>query len=437
MKKVEEYILKFLTRRDIVVIAVSTGVDSMVLFDVFLKLREKVGYELICAHVNHQVREESKQEEEFLKEFCQKHQVLLEVNHLEKTNGNFQSEARGKRYLFFDEVMKKYKGTNLVLAHHGDDLIETILMKLNRGISLRNNLGIKILQERDDYTIFRPFLFLNKEEIRSYALKQDLIYFEDASNQSENYTRNRFRKNILPFLYIEDKDVNLKYLKFSKDFEDMNNFVNKELVKYFDKYIVGEKLLLTLKKEDNFIKEMVIEEYLKKVFCNSSHNYNHVLILKDALKNNQSNLEFSFPNDITLIKDKTSIRIKEEHPFIERRQLKDGLIVNDYFFKFLTESENSDNFTIYLSKKEVKFPLYVRSLEEKDIIELNIGSQKVKKALRDAGVSKDKYPSILVVVDSTNRVIWLVGYKKSKYALNKKNKYDIIIHCERKGINEK
>src|SRR5699024_2935456 len=122
--------------------------------------------------------------------------------------------ARLKRYNFFDELVHTYHAKYLMTAHHGDDLMETILMRLTRGSSLKGYAGFKKEYKKDNYKVVRPLITQTKQEIIEYMDNLGLKYFIDESNFSDKYTRNRYRKNILPFLKQEDPQVHHKYLKF-------------------------------------------------------------------------------------------------------------------------------------------------------------------------------------------------------------------------------
>ena len=140
-----------------IVIGVSAGPDSMALLDMLIKYTNKT---IICAHVNHNVRSASITEEAYLKEYCNKHNITFESIKIDEYTGkNFENEAREKRYAFYEKILKKYNSHYLLLAHHGDDLIETILMKIIRGSNLEGYAGIKMYSVNNNYTIIRLILF--------------------------------------------------------------------------------------------------------------------------------------------------------------------------------------------------------------------------------------------------------------------------------------
>ena len=108
-----------------------------------------------------------------------------------------ESILRNFRYEFFEEVLKKHQAHYLVLAHHQDDQLETILMKWSRGSTLEGLSGMKEIRQVKGMTILRPFLSLSKKELYQEAETHQVPYLEDESNESDNYTRNRYRHHVL------------------------------------------------------------------------------------------------------------------------------------------------------------------------------------------------------------------------------------------------
>jgi len=196
-----------------VVVGVSSGPDSMCL----LNLLEQKTNKLVVCHINHNVRKESTTEEEYLKDYCQKHNLIFESMKItEYKETNFENEARKKRYNFYEKILFKYHSTKLFLAHHGDDQIETILMKIVRGSNLEGYAGIKEISKVKNYQIIRPLLKVTKEDIINYNKSHNITYFIDSSNTNTDYTRNRYRQKILPLLKEEAEGGKQKNLLFGK-----------------------------------------------------------------------------------------------------------------------------------------------------------------------------------------------------------------------------
>ena len=163
-----------------IVVGVSSGPDSMALLHMLQKNLKK---EIICAHINHNVRKESEEEEAYLKEYCIINKIIFETNKITSySQNNFENEAREKRYAFYKKVLKKYNTNYLFLAHHGDDLIETVLMKISRGSNIEGYAGIKEESIVDNIHIIRPLLYFTKEELVKYNQINNI----KNSNNNEN-----------------------------------------------------------------------------------------------------------------------------------------------------------------------------------------------------------------------------------------------------------
>ena len=135
MIKIDNY-FKF-NHNDKIVVGCSTGPDSMALVDMLLKVKDKYNLCLVIAHVNHNVRKESFEEAKFIENYCSLNNLIFESMIIEQYgDDNFHNEARNIRYKFFDNLVHKYNANYLMTAHHGDDLVETILMRIVRGSSL-------------------------------------------------------------------------------------------------------------------------------------------------------------------------------------------------------------------------------------------------------------------------------------------------------------
>ena len=160
-----------------VLIAVSTGVDSMVLLNLAIKYLDKNNIGIV--HVNHNKRIESDTEEEYLKSYCLKHNLAFYVHHLVQNNDeNFQSYARSVRYDFFCDISIKYNYEYLLTAHHAEDNLETIVMRFLKSSSLKGYAGMEKETTYKNLKVYRPLLEISKDFILSYAKKHKIKYFK-------------------------------------------------------------------------------------------------------------------------------------------------------------------------------------------------------------------------------------------------------------------
>ena len=263
-----------LNNNDTIIIGLSGGPDSMALLNILNKYNPNL--KIVCAHVHHNLRKESDSEKIFVEEYCKNNNYIFEFLKIEeyKNNKFSEEEARRIRYDFFESLVYKYKAKYLFTAHHGDDLIETILMRLTRGSTMKGYSGISLITKKDKYEIVRPLLFLTKDEVMNYIEENHIPYVVDNSNSSLKYTRNRYRANILPILKQENNIVHQKFLKYSRMIEEYDTFVINYVNKIYDKVVINKKININLLlSEDKLIqRNRVIFSKLqgKKVVLNKS-----------------------------------------------------------------------------------------------------------------------------------------------------------------------
>lgn len=170
---------------EVYIVAVSGGVDSVVLLDMLAKGDDK----LIVAHFDHGIREDSAQDAAFVGELAKKYNLAFETKREELGPGASEETARDRRYAFLRGVARKY-GAKIVTAHHADDVVETIAINLSRGTGWR---GLAVLNSADTV---RPLLRLHKHELLWYADEHGLEWHEDSTNQQDAYLRNRLRTRL-------------------------------------------------------------------------------------------------------------------------------------------------------------------------------------------------------------------------------------------------
>lgn len=193
---------------DKILLAVSGGVDSMVLLDLMQKAAQEDGLSLGVAHVNHQLRQESLEEAAALRQFCALCKLPFHEGIWEKApQAGIEKAARDFRYQFFAELMTRFSYNKLLTAHHQNDQAETILMRLIRGGSLTSLQGIRLRQEFAGGKLIRPLLPFPKERLLQYAAEHKLLYFEDHTNAEMTYFRNRVRQQLLPNLMEENPQL--------------------------------------------------------------------------------------------------------------------------------------------------------------------------------------------------------------------------------------
>lgn len=224
-------------------LAISGGIDSMVLLDLMQQVANVDCLDIGVVHVNHDLRPESIIEYEYLKNYCNQQKIPFYSRKWQTKNkvSHVEERARNFRYTFFSEIMQKHGYSSLITAHHSDDQAETILMKLIRGSAFTNFVGIRSKQSFSTGTLIRPLLLFSKESLAKYAQKKKLTYFEDASNQENIYTRNRIRNQVIPILKKENEHFLKHMTEFSQQIKMASEIIEDSMALNYERWVKEEK----------------------------------------------------------------------------------------------------------------------------------------------------------------------------------------------------
>lgn len=424
---------KTIKENETLITATSGGPDSMALLSLLIKLSKTKKITIICAHVNHNLRKESQEEAIMVEKYANENNLIfekMEINHYE---GNTENYARTQRYNFFEKLIKKYNATYLLTAHHGDDLTETILMRMVRGSSLKGYSGFQEITDKETYKIYRPLITKTKDELLNYVKTNNIPYAVDKTNFSEEYTRNRYRLNILPILKKENKSVHLKFLKFSETLKLYDDHINKEVNEKLNKVYQNNNLNLKLfENEDELIKRKILYQILNNLYYKniSLITDNHVELILNIIESSRPNLKINLPSKVLVIKNYQNLY------FTQNTEIKsysftfeDKVILPNDKILIKEETEDTSNYTIRLNSKELSLPLIVRTRQNGDKMEIkNLnGHKKIKDIFIDEKISETARNSWPILTDQNNQIIWLPGLKKSKFDKQKHENYDIII----------
>ncbi|WP_428910347.1 tRNA lysidine(34) synthetase TilS [Niallia sp. Krafla_26] len=417
-----------------ILVGVSGGPDSLALLNYLLKKQQD--FFLFVGHVDHMFRgEESFQDAKFVEEFCQKNKIPFTMKrmnvpkYMKETGKSAEVAARECRYQFFAEVMKEYELTHLVLAHHGDDQIETVLMRLTRGSSGAARAGIPFTRPFHNGTIIRPFLCLSRDEIEQYCKEHNLKPRYDPSNDRDIYLRNRFRKYVLPFLKKENANVHEHFRRFSEDLQQDEEYLQ-ELTKEKMNTVWKEKKpnrvtididefqRMPLSLQRRGIQLILNYLYLEKPQALSAVHIDSIFTLIDST--NPSG-KLDFPLGLKVIRSYrlchfqysldpcTSYRFEFTEP--GECVLPNGNCISIQCMK--TPVKTNSN-SILLMRRDVDFPIIIRTKEQGDRMSLKgmKGTKKLKGIFIDHKVPILDRESWPVITDRNNRILWLPGLKK-------------------------
>ncbi|MFV0498760.1 MAG: tRNA lysidine(34) synthetase TilS [Bacilli bacterium] len=399
-------------------LAVSTGVDSMVILDMIRKL----DCDIHVIYIRHHHRIRVYIESEFFTTFCNRNNLDLTTYDYYHVDGNFESVAREFRYKCFKEVYDKYDCDYLITAHHGDDLVETMLMRQLRGTDLNSVGGIREFSKCFGMNIARPLLKFSKMELREYANKHKIIYFEDETNSDISYKRNFLRHEIIPKLgegYIK------KYNSLSQELYEVSDYINDKVNKYINLYT---DVYLKYTMLDKRILKYGVKNCLKILYDDNIINIydKHLYLIIDMKIGDKIELPLGY----FVFKNQNEYIFSKCLDFTYDYEYKKNLVV-----EFLNSKLSFIGDQVLNLSSEVVFPLRIKNADMNLYIENSNGRQKLNRVFINAKVLAHKRASWPILIDSENKVICVFGIKYSKYCLkNVKNHNNVIQYkCEFKG----
>lgn len=255
---------------DKLVLAVSGGPDSLSMLDILNKIKSenKINFDFVVAHVNHMIREEAIEEEEFVQNFCKKIDVKCFTKRIDVENYahnkkvGTEEAGRTLRYEFFDEILEKTDSNKIAVAHNKNDRVETIIMNILRGSGLS---GLKGIEPKRNNKFIRPLIEIDRQEIEDYCRKQNLAPRIDKSNFENIYTRNKVRNIIIPYIKEEfNPNIIETITRLSDVIVDEDRFLNNLTKEVYGKLLEEKQekeICLNLKefnKQDKVIKNRII-----------------------------------------------------------------------------------------------------------------------------------------------------------------------------------
>lgn len=405
------------------VLAVSGGVDSVVMCDLFYN----AGLAFGIAHCNFKLRNtESNKDEKFVEALATQynvpfHSTSFKTNEYAKKNKlSIQMAARELRYKWFEEIRQQYQYSALATAHHQDDSVETFFINLVRGTGIAGLHGIAAKQG----TIIRPLLFTTKQDILDYSTANALHYREDSSNNSDKYLRNKIRHHLIPLL----KEINPHFEKAANDtiqhlsavesvYKNEIENKRKQLVKSSENgYIISISALQKLHPANIYLYELL------KPF---EFNATTVEEIISAL-NGESGKKFLSPS-YRLVKDRKTLLLQQltskkdvKNTFhIEKTQ--NAITINSLQLKFevvpmsstiAVDKSNISSSTALLDFDKLSFPMEIRHWKQGDVF-YPLG-MKGKKKLSDFFI--DKKLSVYEkencrLLTSNGKIVWVIGYR--------------------------
>ena len=425
---------------DKILVGFSGGADSTALLAVLSALRRLLSIDLVAVHVNHMIRQEADSDEEFCREFCARldipfFAVKKDIPAMAAGEKLTEEEAgRLARYDVFSDILARQQADKIAVAHHENDLAETLLMNLFRGSGLHGAAGIKAVRGN----IIRPFLCVTRKEIEEYLAEKDISFCTDATNGENIHTRNIIRNVLMPVI---ERDINagaVKHLsRAAADFEKADAYIRNRAKKVFDGSVSTseEEVLIDLEKledEDDIIRENVILLCFEKLTPSRKDiTSNHVEAVLSLMNSREGSGSCDLPYDLKARRSYNELRIgknkatEEDLPEIPVRlslgEKTEVLLPGErraIIEVFKRESDMSfptDTYTKWFDYDRIQEVVF-RTAKTYDYIRIEqaggIGAKPIKKLLTDEKVPREKRKELYLLAKGSE-IIWVPGIRMS------------------------
>jgi tRNA(Ile)-lysidine synthase len=398
-------------------VAVSGGIDSVVLCE----LCAQAGIDFFLVHCNFKLRgEESERDEQFVRTLAKKYGVKILVKEFDtekyaaENKLSIQVTARELRYQWFSDLHQQDKNTYILLAHHANDDIETVMMNFFRGTGIEGLTGMPLLSY---HYCLRPLLNITRKQIQEFAAGCHLSWVEDSSNQESKYARNFFRNELMPMLKKVYPMVEENLLDNIRRFKSINALykigVDKLKEEIFEKN--ASAVIIPIHKLKPYQHTSLVYEIIKD-YGFGEKQVDEVLKLMDSESGryieNQFYQVIRHRKNLIITQKQSSVQTAAA---IEKHTKQMRLAENDFSIRLYSIDNlklNKTETVAQLDAGSVSFPLLVRKWKEGDYF-YPLGLRKKKKLSRffiDQKLSRANKEKIWIV-ESESRIIWVAGLR--------------------------
>ncbi|WP_373330650.1 tRNA lysidine(34) synthetase TilS [Salmonirosea aquatica] len=403
-------------------LAVSGGVDSMVLAELF----RRAGSPFALAHCNFGLRgDESDADERFVRQWAENAGVPCHVHlfdtqaEADKRRISIQMAARDLRYAWFKELLDGFGYPYLALAHHADDSIETVLLNLVRGTGLPGMIGIAPVRNR----LIRPLLYSSKHEILNFARHQNIPWREDSSNATDHYRRNVLRHRVVPVLQELNPSLEATFLQTSERLRAASSVLDVYLATWRSQAVRQEGDthfvsidMLRRTREPVYLLHTVLEP-----FGYSYAQVQNIVATLDATSGKQFH-----SHSHSVVKDRTELIISPQISTPDVRYLQiakgtsrihvseKGVLLLTHHTYFPTFVPTPDKHIAYFDEALLCFPLVVRPWQIGDWFcpfGMSGKRKKVSDLLVEHKIPVSHKPNCLVLLNGDQQILWVIGLR--------------------------
>jgi tRNA(Ile)-lysidine synthase len=429
-------------RGETVLVAVSGGVDSVVLLDALARLKDELSLKLVVCHMDHALRgKESRADMRFVEKLARSKGLrfegrILKEGELKSMGGSLQEKAREERYAFFEKAAKKHRATKVALGHNMDDQAETVLMRVLIGAGLRGLSGIP--PRRGIFV--RPLVEIKRAEIEGYARERKIKHREDSSNERADYLRNALRLKLIPLIErkfspgVKDLLANL-----ARTASLAYEHIDEEASKLLGSALVVKKPWLIELKRAGLVRapEVLSSEVVMKavgiVKGDTRGVYSiHVEACLKLINGKKPNGRIDLPSGVRVSREYEKIvfsrltpRNMKETVLVETGLNVPGVTVLDGIkasieasvLDVVSKLDKKDDSIVYFDFDLLSLPLTIRPFEDGDRISPfgMTGTKKLKDLFIDMKVLPKKRRLTPLVV-SAGEIIWVAGLRRAATA---------------------
>ena len=424
---------------DKVILALSGGIDSMVLADLLLKAK----VEFVAAHCNFHLRgHESDGDDWFVRKFAENRGIQCFVKHFEtekyaaKYGISIEMAARDLRYAWFEQLRQQLGYDKIAVAHHADDQAETFFINLLRGAGLR---GLKGMRPQNG-VIIRPLLWASREQIRKYAVENHIVWREDHTNVESVYLRNRIRNQLLPVFDELQPEARQGLYKSLEHLASENELYRELLQEKLNQIIERNGEIQSIPHSAFSIQHSAFQllfEWLR----NYGFNTDQCHFIYEAMNAGVGNHYDSTTHRLVIGRDELQLFEIEENTSEEIQiEIGEEEILSPVHLQF-SKLEKTADFVIdkslevaQLDFDKLRFPLTLRHWQHGDRFHpLGMkGSKLLSDFFVDQKFTEWQKQNIWLLVSSNGDILWVVGYRiDDRYKVDNGTKS--VLRCGRIG----
>lgn len=437
-QRVKDYIQRYhmLDENDKVIVGVSGGADSVCLLFMLIELGKEVGCSLVAVHVHHGIRGETADADvAYVERICREQGIELQVfyedvkAYARQNKLTLEEAGRDVRRVIFGKVLKESEGTKIALAHHRNDNAETLIWNLCRGCGLKGMGGIAPACG----VFIRPLLCLKRKEIESYLENRGISYCTDETNLDDDYTRNRIRSHVIP--YLEEQVNSQTILHMSETMEQMRmlgEYIEQETARYANSCIrYGTGTVALIEEEFRKVPSALQPYVLHEMICHVAGRrkdieLSHTRMLAD-LFSKQVGRRMHLPYGIEAVRCyegielcKNSSSSQNTQPVSEECETSMRIFDRTPDMTIFPETPYTKWFDYDIIRDTVK----IRHRVPGDYITIDRhgGTQKLKQYFINEKIPCKERDKIWLVADGQH-IMWIVGYRKNqKYQVTDKTR---------------